>query len=286
MTDPEPLMTRALVLGGGGLAGIAWELGIFAGLADAGVDVTAADLVVGTSAGSVVGAQIMSGATIGALFDQQLVPAEQTKERAVDFDMEKLAEIFGALVGATGDNRTAALAAVGAKALTAKTISETDRLEIIASRLASHEWPARRFLATAVDVHTGEFRAFDSSSGVRLLDAIAASCAVPGVWPPVTIGSTRYMDGGVRSGTNSDLAVGHARVLILAPLPGAIGPSLDDEVAALEAGASAVYVIRADEPSTRAISTNPLDPATRAPSAVAGRAQGMAVADAVRAFWG
>src|ERR1700681_4453810 len=64
---------RALVLGGGGVTGIAWETGLLAGLAEAGIDLTSADLVVGTSAGSVVGAQILSGVSIKALYAEQLV---------------------------------------------------------------------------------------------------------------------------------------------------------------------------------------------------------------------
>src|SRR5207302_8121589 len=73
--------TRALVLGGGGVAGVAWELGILLGLHDTGVDVRGADLIIGTSAGSVVGAQIASGTDLESLFASQLTPVEQSKER-------------------------------------------------------------------------------------------------------------------------------------------------------------------------------------------------------------
>ena len=59
--------TRALVLGGGGVAGVAWELGILRGLHDTGVDVRGADVIIGTSAGSVVGAQIASGTDLESL---------------------------------------------------------------------------------------------------------------------------------------------------------------------------------------------------------------------------
>ena len=90
---------------------------------------------------------------------------------------------------------------------------------MIADRLPSHAWPARALLIVAVDAHTGRHRAFDRDSGVPLVDAVAASCAVPGIWPPVTIGATRWVDGGVRSSDNADLAADHERVLVLAPMP-------------------------------------------------------------------
>src|SRR5215218_8042118 len=69
----------ALVLGGGGITGIAWEIGLLAGLADAGVDLTGADLVVGTSAGSVVGAQLTGGAEPGAMYERQMEPPSEEK---------------------------------------------------------------------------------------------------------------------------------------------------------------------------------------------------------------
>src|SRR5262249_58571603 len=67
---------RALVLGAGGETGIAWEVGLLAGLAAHGVDLAAADLVVGTSAGAGVAARINSGVSLAALYEQQLAPAD------------------------------------------------------------------------------------------------------------------------------------------------------------------------------------------------------------------
>ena len=65
---------RALVLGGGGSTGNAWLIGVVAGLFDAGLDVTAADLTIGTSAGSTAAAQ-MAGATPTELFAASLAAA-------------------------------------------------------------------------------------------------------------------------------------------------------------------------------------------------------------------
>ena len=119
---------------------------------------------------------------------------------------------------------------------------------------------------------------FENASGVSLLDAVTASCAVPGVWPPATIDGRRYMDGGVRSGANADYAAGASRVLVIVPLGGdELFPSekpLAEAVDELRAGGAEVAIIEPDEPSRAAISTNPLDPSTRRPAAEAGRAQG------------
>ncbi len=159
----------------------------------------------------------------------------------------------------------------------------------IAALLPRPAWPAQPLLITAVDATTGEPVQFTRDSGVSLLDAVAASCAVPGVWPPVTIGDRRYMDGGVRSLTNADLATGYARVLILlpsAPLPPTpFFGSPAREQALLEAQGSAVLLVHADAAALAAIGPNALDPARRSASARAGQAQGRAVAGQVRAFW-
>ena len=110
------------------------------------------------------------------------------------------------------------------------------------------------------------------------MDAVAASCAVPGVWPPVTIDGTRYVDGGIWSFTSTDRAAGHGRVLVLAPL---VDPALDREIAGLP-GSPRVEVVRPDGASTEAFGADVLDPASREPSARAGLVQGRAEADRVR----
>ena len=76
---------------------------------------------------------------------------------------------------------------------------------------------------TAVDARTGEFAVFDSAGDASLVDAVGASCAVPGLWPPVTIGERRFMDGGMRTVANADLAHGYERVVIVAPVAVGIG---------------------------------------------------------------
>src|SRR5437660_3538429 len=207
---------RAVVLGGGGITGIAWEWGILAGLLKSGVDLRDADLVVGTSAGSVVGAQLAAGLEITERYEAQLAPPDG--EVAATFGPGLWARYAMAMLGSLTPQRVRAR--IGRMALRAKTVPEATRVGVIESRLPVREWPDRaHLLITAVDAATGEFRAFDRKAGVPLVLAVAASCAVPGVWPPVTIEGRRYIDGGFRSGSNADLAAGYDRVVGLGPLP-------------------------------------------------------------------
>ncbi|MFI7604883.1 patatin-like phospholipase family protein [Micromonospora sp. NPDC049366] len=280
-------MTNALVLAGGGVAGIAWELGVLRGLADAdpalAERVIAADLVVGTSAGSTVAAQITSGVPLDDLYQVQLDP--ETTELEVDVDTEKLFAEYGTVLAGASDPQEARRR-LGSLALAARTVDPAVRLGAIDARLRVKRWPDRDVRLPAVDAETGEVVVFTPESGASLVDAVAASCAVPGIWRPVAIGGRRYIDGGVRSMTNADLAAGAERVLIIQPsLAGAPQPwgNLDDEIAAL--APAAVAVISADQASVDAFGTNALSPATRGPSARAGRAVGAAHAEAVAALW-
>jgi NTE family protein len=277
---------RALVLGGGGLAGIAWETGVLTGLAAHGVDATGADYLVGTSAGSTVAAQLGSGLPLADLFQRQVDPARQNEELApIGVSVPEVMETWTKLVTEITDPDELARR-VGELALNADTVSEPARRAVIAGRLRQHQWPDRKLAIVAVDARSGESRVFDKDSrigdsGVGLVDAVAASCAVPGIWPPVTIGDTRYIDGGVRTFTNADLAAGYKRVLILAPLP---DPALAEQVTQLEKAAR-VAVITPDGASIAAFGLDPLDPAVRTPSAHAGYAQGERVAESIKELW-
>ncbi|MCW2638670.1 MAG: Patatin [Dactylosporangium sp.] len=271
---------RALVLGGGGVTGVAWELGVLAGLADAGVDLTCADLVIGTSAGSVVAAQLTAGIELEKLYAAQLADAgDEIAARISGTTMLKWALAF---IGRRDAQR--GRARLGRMALAARTLPEAQRRAVIEARLPVHEWPRRRLLITAVDAESGEFTIFDRDAGVGLVDAVGASCAVPGVWPPVTIGGRRYIDGGVRSAANVDLANGCERVVVLAPTTAGAGPipSVATQVAQLSAK---VTVVSPDKRAKQAIGRNLLDPARRAPAARAGREQAATVASAIAEVW-
>jgi NTE family protein len=271
----------ALVLAGGGVTGIAWELGLLLGLRDGGVDVVgAADLVVGTSAGSAVGAQVLSGVDLEALYEQQLGPHRELRP---DFDFDALVQIFTEL-GQSDRHDPAVRKQIGELALAASTVGEAERRAVIEWRLPVHDWPsAPRLLLTAIDAESGELAVFDADAGVGLVDAVAASCAVPGVWPPVTIGDRRYMDGGVRSTVNADLAAGSDAVLVLAPMSGPAIAELDAELARLD---GRVLTVSADDEAAAAMGPNPLEPSLRPPSAQHGRRQGLAAADAVAELLG
>jgi len=277
-------MSRALVLGGGGVAGIAWEIGVLDALTRAGVDLTAADRIVGTSAGAAVGAQLCTGESLDSLCARQLVPVEHSAELSIDSSLDGLLEQFAACFDGAPDE-IELRRRLGRVALDAATVEESVRRAVIESRLSVHEWSTRDLLLTAVDAHSGEFRVFDRTSGVPLVDAVAASCAVPGIWPPVTIGPSRYIDGGMRSGTNADLVAGAEVVVMLAPFPGGFGPTAESEADALRAAGAVVEVVAADVTSLAAFGTNVLDPATRAPALREGRRQGALEHERIAAVW-
>jgi NTE family protein len=273
---------RALVLGGGGVTGIAWETGLLHGLAEAGVDLADADLLVGTSAGSVVAAQMAGGEPLEALYEAQLRPAPG--ERAARLTNGTLLRYLAAYaLPGTGRHKRARL---GKAALRATTVSEAERRAVFEGRLMGRSWPARKLLVTAVDAEDGSFVVFDRDSGMPFIDAVAASCAVPLVWPPVTNDGHRYMDGGMRSPANVDLAAGYSRVVVVAPITRALGRAARPTAQAAALGAEArSIVVSPDAAAVAAIGRNVLDPARRAPAAEAGRAQAAAVAEAVRGVW-
>jgi NTE family protein len=276
-------MTSALVLGGGGVAGIAWETGILAGLAAQGVDVASADRIVGTSAGSVVGPQIASGIPLEDLFDAQI--AESVPERFVPYALHEEQAHWTRITQGLDDPATA-MRRIGAYAVASATASEQERLAIIEARLPQAGWPDQELVLTSVDIHSGRIKAWSQQDGVPLSHAVAASCAMPGAWPPVTISGRRYMDAGVVSTTHATLADGCDTCLVIAPFRGALWGSgtVDAELEALQGTATALLV--PDDASTRAFGDNPLDPATRVPAARAGRDQGVAEAERIAAFLG
>jgi NTE family protein len=275
-------METALVLGGGGVTGIAWEWGMLAGLAEAGVDLCAADLVIGTSAGSVVGAQVAADIPAKDRYEAQLTASGG--ELTAKLGGLLWAQIAWAVLRSRIPQR--ARARIGRLALAAKTVPEAERKAVIEARLPVHTWPERKLLITAVDAMTGEFVTFDKDGDVSLVDAVAASCAVPGVWPPVTINGRRYIDGGVRSAANADLATGYGRVVVLAPITSGFGPlpSAGRQLAKLSGEAHAV-MISPDKAAQQAIGKNMLDPARRAAAARAGHAQAATVTKSVAAIW-
>jgi NTE family protein len=278
-----------LVLGGGGIAGIAWETGILYGIADespaAAQALLDSEVLVGTSAGSAVVAQIGSGASLQDLFARQT--AATTSEIDPGVGIDAITDLFLAALSDPDATVAQQRQRIGAVALATETVAEPVRRRVIAQRLPSHTWPDRVLRITAIDIATGELVVFDRDSGVDLVDAVAASCAVPGMWPPVTVGERRYMDGGIGSTINlgvaadCDVAVVLVPAGVAAPSPFGVGPV--GEIAAFDGTTLSMF---ADHTSLEAFGPNPLDPRCRIVSAEAGRAQGRREAAGVAAFLG
>ena len=292
---------RALVLHGGGSAGNAWEIGVIAGLRDAGVDVIEADLIIGTSAGATATAQVTSAAPtelLTAILDapspQQSDPGRPSGGRPpigpVIDHMERTNRIIAAAKDAADMRRRMGAAALEMDAASDGSGQERWRA-IVAARLPSHRWPERAILITAVDAHTGEPVVFDRHSGVDLVDAVAASTANGFGVPPFGIGDDRFIDGGYRRNENADLAAGYERVVVLSPFGGRSRHpeewrmQLAAQVDELRSGGSAVETIYPDGNSRDAFGSNMMDPSTRRPSALAGYDQGMAHGQRLTEFW-
>ena len=276
----ETTTRTALVLGGGGITGIAWMLGILKGLRDAGVDLTGADTVIGTSAGSVVGAQVTSGHDLDELYAGQLEPPDA--EIGAAFGLRELVSLVGPalLPGSPRARRRR----VGSLALRAHPGGGQDRVEVIRSRIQVQDWPDRDLRVTAVDAETGAFTVWTRDRAVDLVHAVASSCAVPGVWPPVSIADRRYMDGGVRTPANADLAHDADVVVVLAPIPRGLSRagSVESQMRRLPSRSTSVSP---DREALRSFGRNVLDPARRADAARAGLRQSVDVVDQVRAVW-
>jgi NTE family protein len=289
----------ALVLGGGGAAGNAWEIGVVAGLAEAGLDLTeTADLVIGTSAGATAAAQVRSGIPpaelLAAVLSPPVQPVGQTRERPPSLPMatvfERMRAISAAATSAADLQR--AMGAFGLESDSVLGPGAGRRRAIVAARLPGPEWPERPMIVVVLDARTGEVVEFNRDSGVDLVDAVTASTALPGLVPTVGINGGRYIDGGVRSPDNADLASGYANIVVLSPLGGRSGrptepgqfeglrrppewgTDLTGQVERLRQQGSRVEVITPDADSRTAMGTNQMNPATRIPSARAGFAQG------------
>ncbi|CAN5349308.1 patatin-like phospholipase family protein [soil metagenome] len=282
---------RALVLAGAGAAGNAWQLGLIAGLSRAGVDLTKAELIVGTSAGSTVAAQITSGVDPADLYAGILaeVPPPARGPRPVHMSGPNYMDWSDRIIAASSDAADMRRR-IGAAALelAASDPSENRWREVVAARLSRHDWPEQRVLIPAVDARSGHPVVFDRDSGIDLVDAVAASTSA---MTPYPIGEHRYLNGGYRRGSNADLAAGYRRVLVLEPFGGRTrqplewGMDLATQVDELRAGGSVVETVFPDSRSGDVFNANALDPATRLPAVRGGYEQGQALAEQLTEFW-
>lgn len=310
-TTTTPTRERALVLGGGGSTGNAWLIGVIAGLSDAGLDVTAADVTVGTSAGATAAAQL-AGATPAELLAAILAAAPQQRTGPAGPDrrtggprlagvdrrsggpgpaaglMARTSSIIDSAEDAADMRRRMGMAALEHDAASGDT-RRTQWRATVAARLPSPNWPERALLITAVDAHTGDPVVFDRRSGVELVDAVAASCSNGFAY---RIADRGYIDGGYRSNAeNADLAAGCARVLVLSPFGGrartpvAWGLHLATQVDALRSGGSAVETIFPERDAEPLFGANAMDLSLRPAAARAGYEQGAARAEQLAEFW-
>lgn len=304
-------MTRALVLSGGGPVGIAWQTGLAAGLAAKGVDLREADYILGTSAGSAVGAQLALGRDMAAVLERYQQAAtttnattatgtpsagRQSGTAATPGRMQELMRVMAESAAFDGPPEEAR-AVIGRFALESETAPEEQFVAGFAY-LAGEAFP-EGYACTAVDAESGAFQVWDASTGAPLDRAVASSCAVPGIFPPITINGRRYIDGGMRSGSNADLAAGHDKVLLVtlmgsarmnAPPPG--DPRMQrylermtrERQVLLDAGAQ-IETVSPDEESAAVIGANLMDGRLGPAAAEAGFRQGQAISATVEQAW-
>jgi NTE family protein len=294
---------RALVLAGAGAAGNAWQIGLAAGLAEGGVDLTATDLVIGSSAGSTAAAMLTSGTPLAELYaaTQVAVPTQRPPHDpqpgaghgAATMSAEAYLAWSDGIIAASSDahdwRRRMSAAVLELDAFDDAT-SRRWR-EIVASRLPSQSWPEQRVLITAVDARTAEPVVFDRDSGIPLADAIAASTS-NGTAGAYRLGDYRYINGAYRRSSNADLAAGSDRVLILEPFGGRSrtpvewGMDVATQVAELRAGGSQVELVHPDAGAGDVFNANAADPSTRPQAARGGFEQGRALAASLADCWG
>jgi NTE family protein len=283
-----------LVLSGGGPLAVAWEAGLAAGLAEAGVRLADADFILGTSAGAIVGAQLAGGrdpaAIAGAILDEArgVPPAGATIFRPEA--VAQLPQLF-AKSQSSPDNPAAARAEIGAYALAQTTESEEVSVARFAAVLGTAEWPSAPFGCVVVDIADGTVHILTRDSGASLDRAVAASCSLPGISPPITIASRRYIDGGFASTANADLVQGYDEILVIcfrghSQAGDRIEARLDAQVEALRQAGARVLAILPDEACLAALGSQAMDLRRRPDVARTGIAQGRAEAARVLAFVG
>ncbi len=272
--------TRAVILGGGGITGISWEIGVIAGLAEQGVTLSRVDAVIGTSAGSFAAVEILSGADIAKRYEAQFSVEHSEIQASMSPEAQKG---FGDAIQAGYPDPVKIAKNLGAMAMKAQTVSTAARTEVVEKRLPVSEWPAGPLKVTAIDAETGELHLLDKDSGLTLAEAVAASGAVPGLWPVVEAGGRKWIDGGSVSATNAALAADYDRVLLIAPvIAGFPGMPTVESILANLGDTVKVVVISPDDRTKAAIGENVFDPTRRGPAAEGGYEQGKSAADAVR----
>jgi NTE family protein len=292
MTSPRNgSPARALVLGGGGAVGVAWQAGLLTGLREAGVDLAGAEATVGTSAGAITGALLSSGrdvtdalATLAAL-GQSIDPGALAAGDEAFLSARRQ-------VSLDADPRHA-LAAIGRETQQASTLPEDVYLGLFGT-LDGTAWPAG-FRCTAIDADTGDLVVWDQGSGVPLPHPVAASCSIPMLFPPVTIKGRHYMDGGILNPLNATAAPPADVLLVLSCQPlGSQGAGVESAPAASAATPDAelaqlretgrLVAVEPDFGDTGA-PANGMDPNSAIQALRIGKRQAEREAAAIKAAW-
>jgi len=264
-----------------------------------GIDFSRADLIIGTSAGAIVGARLASRMPPSDFINAALAPSDGTPPGQPDQTSSSpppdLSFLAGKLeeMGTGKGSQQSIRAEIGQWARKVHpVVSESQFVASYQRRFPEKEWPSRSYECVSVDGADGSLRVWNGSSDVPLALAVASSCALPGVFAPVTINGHRYMDGGVRSVTNADLARGCKMALVLAPTMGLDDPlaksftrPLDGELQVLRDSGCKVELIVPDTASLKAFGASIGDENNRAPALNAGRIQGRKMAGAVAKLW-
>jgi NTE family protein len=266
--------------------GRAWQLGILKGLRDAGIDLTQADLIVGTSAGANLAAQLRSGKTIDDLYSQLvtppsgLSPSPNPNCSQAGVDQAYFQETNRLYISAP-DSTSALRSEVGQRALAATKVISEDAWILCIGAATPHEWPSQPLRLASVSVSDGTVRLFDSTQGVPIERALAASNAVPGLVAPITVGNQRYMDGAV-FGANIEGAAGYPVVVAVTPIGIA---RAKQETESVRSKGVQVIDVAPDEESVAARGPNIFDASRQKPAAEAGLRQASTLAVDVRKLW-
>ena len=291
-----------LVLGAGGPWGVAWMTGLLLGLEESDLAVRQPRAIVGSSAGAILGARIGAGIDIRMLFDQETSIEKQNRQMGRFRDMVPPSPdaatprpasnltSFHSIHSRTWDSEDERIRAICDLAAGARTLSWAS-FDAVArpDEYRSAAWPATPFKITALDMDARQLVTFDASSGVNHSLAIVASCAIPGIFPPVPINGHRYVDGGSwGSGDNAHLALGAPTVLVISPLAAqraqrAGGSTiLERDLRNLRANGASVHLIAADPSSLATRGSGAPSPTSMVAAAKAGREQGRAEAAALK----
>ena len=269
----ESSWKRALVLGGGGLVGVAWESGLCAGLLQRGVDLRDFDAFVGTSAGAITCAQLAAGKLPPGPHDPRPEGAEGASVDPSRIDMKALGRAFtrwSQIVRTTAADARE----IGLLARDLYRDTEASWVKGIGAVAGSPvEWPKKPFFISAVDTETGERVVFDNLHGVEIARAIAASAAVPGIFASVEVDGRLYMDGQVHSSTHADILLTHPHakkpeeVWILMPTNSRTAPGIGGhaerevaaEIEALKAAGCIVHYVTPTAEHAVRMGTNLMD---------------------------